>query len=264
LNKGIAVDHEFTEAYLARGQLLQQKQKWTQALHDFNMVQSLSPTLALGYLGAGDCYAALKDMAKAIDNYTEALELSDDLRTKVLLPRGRLYYANKEYDLALNDVTGYLDTVDACSVEALLIKGKAQRKKELINDAIINFEQVIKYDKEGSSALASIIKIAKIKLKQKDFYGAHHTLQRPSILKISAVDSKKLNNYFSLTEAVCNSEIMVGVVPDKEEGEGGGEDPDESVEERGIEQVHQGAVPHLPRVRVHDLTQLRGTGMAIL
>ena len=39
-----------------------------------------------------------------------------------------------------------------------------QRKIGSISDALINFEQVIKYDKEGELTLAAIIKIAKIKL----------------------------------------------------------------------------------------------------
>lgn len=113
-----------------------------------------------------------------------------------------MFYKNKEYDKALAEIESYLENIDNSNAEAMLLKGKIQRKKGQANDAIINFEQVIKYDKEGDFSLGAIIKIAKIKLKQKDFYGAHHTLQRPAILKIAAVDTQKLDNYFSLTEAV--------------------------------------------------------------
>ena len=122
--------------------------------------------------------------------------------TKILFKRGKLYYKTEKIDLALKDISEFTKNVDNTNVEALLMLGKMQKKKGDINNALINFEQVIKYDKEGSSTLIAIIKIAKIKLKQKDFYGAHHTLQRPTVLNIISKDSKKLKNYSILTESV--------------------------------------------------------------
>ncbi len=187
---------------MARGQLLAERQKWQQALHDFAAVQRLSPGTAQGHVGAGDCHAALGDPVKAIGCYSQALELDVKIKAKVLLRRARLYYQKRDLDLALGDATMYLKEVDKCNVEAMLLLGKIQRRKGLTSDALINFEQVIKYDKEGAAAVAAIIKMAKIRLKQKDFYEAHHTLQRPAVLKIPVPDSRKLDNYFMLTEAV--------------------------------------------------------------
>lgn len=165
-------------------------------------MQSISPTLALGYIGAGDCLAALGNTEKSISNYTEAAELDPSCKPQILLKRGKLFYKNKDFESALTDISEFVEKYDETNVEALLLLGKIQWKRENHADAIINYEQVIKYDKEGSLAVTAIVKIAKIKLKQKDFYGAHHALQRPAVLKITPIDSRKLENYQTLTEAV--------------------------------------------------------------
>jgi len=172
------------------------------SLNDFIMVQTLSPTNSLGYFGAAECYSALANNLKAVECYTEALELDSKLNDKILLKRCQLFINNKEYDLALSDVSAYLETVDSSNVDAILIKGLIQQKKGIFSDAIINYEQVIKNTKDENMALKAIIRIAKIKLKQKDFYGAHHTLQRPAILNINRGESKKLENYINFNEAV--------------------------------------------------------------
>ena len=205
---------------MTRGHLLLDKQKHTQALQDFDNVKSFSPKLAAGYAGAGDCFLALGNREKAIDNFNEAIKLDPDIKAKVLLKRAELYYKKMEYDLALADVMEYSTKIEDSNVDALLLLGKIQRKKGAINDSLINFEQAIKYDKDGAVAVTAMVKIAKIRLKQKDFYGAQYTLQRPAVLKITPLDSTKLDNYLALTEAVLNLFVhygIIGFVPDKTE-----------------------------------------------
>ena len=205
MNKGISINEDFTDGYLTRGELYLEKGDYTNALSDFGKVQSLSPKLSSGYIGAGNCFEGLGDNDKAIKTYSAAIEVDPKAAPEILFKRGRLYYKTKNMELALNDISKYVKTIDDTNVEALLMLGKIQRKTGDANNAFINFEQVIKYDKEGSATLTAIIKMAKIKLKQKDFYGAHHTLERPTVLNIKSNNCKKLNNYLTLTEAVINN-----------------------------------------------------------
>lgn len=194
----------FVEAHLTRGQLYFDKGKIEQALSDFGEVQCLSPKLTAGYIGAGNCFEALGDIDKAIKNYTGAIEIDNNAKSEVLLKRGKLYYNAGKVELAIKDIAEYVGKIESTNVEALLLLGRLQKKTEDVNNALINFEQVIKYDKEGKVTITAITKIAKIKLKQKDFYGAHHTLQRPTVLNIITSDTKKLKNYLTLTEAVSS------------------------------------------------------------
>jgi len=195
------------EAYLTRGQLYFDKGKIEQALSDFGEVQCLSPKLAAGYIGAGNCFEALGDIEKAIKSYSGAMEVDGNAKSEVLFKRGKLYYNMNERELAIKDISEYIGKIESTNVEALLLLGKLQKKTEDLNNALINFEQVIKYDKEGKATITAITKIAKIKLKEKDFYGAHHTLQRPTVLNIITVDTKKLKNYLTLTEAVTSFNV---------------------------------------------------------
>jgi hypothetical protein len=66
---------------------------------------------------------------------------------------------------------------------------------------MLNFEQVIKYDKDGTKGIDAILQMAKIKVKEKDFYGAYYTLERAKKLNYSN-GNPKLENYWQLTEGV--------------------------------------------------------------
>lgn len=164
-------------------------------------MQSISPNLAAGYAGAGDCFEILNNAKKAIKNYSKAIEVDISSKAGVLFKRARLYYKTQQLDLGIKDMLDYISNVRNDNVQALLILGKMQTKVGNTSDALINYEQIIKYDKEGIAVIA-IVKIAKIKLKQKDFYGAHYTLQRPITTDTLSFHLKKLNHYSILTEAV--------------------------------------------------------------
>lgn len=201
MNKGIGIYKDFVEAHLARGRLLFDRQKWERALKDFVAVQRTGANLAAGYIGAGECLEALGDIEPAIKNYTKAMEVDAGSKSGVLFKRGRLYYKMRQLDLGIKDILEYVNEIKADNVQALLMLGKMQTKVGNTSDALINFEQVVKYDREGTAGTA-IAKMAKIKLKQKDFYGAHYTLQRPANINTQPQQMAKLTHYSVLTEAV--------------------------------------------------------------
>jgi tetratricopeptide (TPR) repeat protein len=171
------------------------------ALKDFKAVQSISPNLAEGYAGAGDCFEALNNPEKAIKNYNKAIEVDISSKAEILFKRARLYYKTQQLNLGINDLIDYINNIRNDDVQALLLLGKMQTKIGNTSEALINLEQIIKYDKEGI-AITAVVKMAKIKLKQKDYYGAHYTLQRPIASNVLSPYLKKLNHYLILTEAV--------------------------------------------------------------
>ena len=63
---------------------------------------------------------------------------------------------------------------------AYFLKGEIFRKLGSENDAILSFEQAIKYDEEGGNPLTAnaLYNIGCIKIEQKDFYGAMFTFDR--------------------------------------------------------------------------------------
>ncbi len=93
------------------------------------------------------------------------------------------------------------------------MKGKIQIKQGIYflnnycqgnySEAMLNFEQVIKYDKDGHKAMEAILQMAKIKVKEKDFYGTYYTLQRATKLNLP-FSKTKLEDYWNLTEGVLS------------------------------------------------------------
>jgi len=78
----------------------------------------------------------------------------------------------------------------------------SNNNKEQYNDSILYLEQAIKYDKEGKRGIKAILKLVKIKMKQKDFYGAFYTIQRGVNLHIPQEENKKFHTYLEMCEAV--------------------------------------------------------------
>jgi len=84
-------------------------------------------------------------------------------------------------------------------VKAHYFIGKIYSKQKNSNDAILHFEQVLKFSEEKYYSGNALYEMAKIRIKQKDFYEAFFTLQR-------AIDkdfkSQRLILYKDFTEGV--------------------------------------------------------------
>lgn len=70
---------------------------------------------------------------------------------------------------------------------------------ENFNDALLSYEQAIKHNNSKKAVTKSLYEIAKIKIEQRDFYSAFHTLQRSEYLDI---DKKLLEKFKLFTEGV--------------------------------------------------------------
>ncbi|MEE4248324.1 MAG: hypothetical protein V2I33_23295 [Kangiellaceae bacterium] len=59
-----------------------------------------------------------------------------------------------------------------------MLKGDILAETGLSNDALIVYEQVIKFDTKGKLTPIALFNIAKIKIEQKDYYGAFFAFSR--------------------------------------------------------------------------------------
>ena len=78
----------------------------------------------------------------------------------------------------------------------LYYKGKAMRKLSQIDDSILIMEQIVKLDDEWG--IKAIYFLAKIRVKQKNFYEAHHTLTR----LVNPDVNSKISKFKSMIEGV--------------------------------------------------------------
>lgn len=96
-------------------------------------------------------------------------------------------------------LTHFYSQSDLASVKAHYYIGKIYAKQDNINDSILHFEQVLKYDNQKYYAGNALYEMTKIRIKQKDFYEAFFTLQRAVDMKF---DSQRLLLYKDFTEGV--------------------------------------------------------------
>ena len=170
----------------------------------------MAPEIGIGYIGCGDAYEKMGNLEGALDNYSRALLLDNPhsdtnsytYKENALIKRGVINYKLKFYDDSITDCENCLE-INPANLLALYYKGKVLMKQEMANDAIINFEQVVKYDIMGNYASKAILMMVKIKIKEKDFYGAYYTLQRIPPKLDSEELQIKINDYNALTEGVC-------------------------------------------------------------
>lgn len=88
----------------------------------------------------------------------------------------------KRYDPAFDDISELL-ILDSENSEALYFKGlifNKQRKRKdnlgMQNEAVICYEQAIKFNTNKKAVTRSIYEIAKIKIEHRDYYEALYTL----------------------------------------------------------------------------------------
>jgi tetratricopeptide (TPR) repeat protein len=112
--------------------------------------------------------------------------------------RARLYYQLKLFDQALEDLNLLIDA-EPGNAKAHFYKGKILSKQDTHTEAVLHFEQVIKHNEEPFLSCNALLEIAKLRIKEKDFYEAHYNLKRISLFNFK---STKLDQYQTFTEGV--------------------------------------------------------------
>ena len=221
LSKAIKRYPKFTEAYLARGQIYTILSKQTDhgvpkhtltmyIINDYQKVIDLMPGKGMGHMGKGDFLKSIGDYSGALDGYTMAINLDegqeldqsyDQAKHVAVIPRfkrARLLYQLKMFEQALTDLQAIIYAEPENS-SAHFYTGKILAKQDPHSEAILHFEQVVKYSGEAFLSCNALLEVAKLRIKERDFYEAHYSLKRISLFSFK---SAKLDQYQTFTEGV--------------------------------------------------------------
>lgn len=152
----------------------------------------------------GDTYKALKKIKEAVACFNIALDKKDKFYLTALEWRALLYFSNGDFHESLTDFLKIIKITDKSidsleRIKAYYYTGKIYFKLWKLNDAILNFEQVVKLSNDIFFIGNALYEIAKIKINEKDFYEAFFTLEW-------AIDknfkSQRLQLYKDFTEGV--------------------------------------------------------------
>lgn len=193
LTKCIEIFPNFSEGYINRGILYNRQQRWDKALNDFKQGISINRKKGTPYLGLADTLIGMGDIKYAINILEKALE-DPASYPLALLKRGKIYFEQQEFKLALKDLNTVLNSQPE-NVEAFYYRAFAQLGLNLIVDAALSLEQVIKYDVSRKYIGAAIYNLGAIRIKQKDYYGAMYTFKRGVDMGLEIDEQKILKNY---------------------------------------------------------------------
>jgi len=182
---------------------------------DFQTVINLIPNKGLGYVGKADALRSIGDFAGALDWYSKAIKLEEKHLRKLLVEsaessdtkkslimsrfkRSKLLYQLNMYDQALEDLN-ILAECDPENAHVHFYMGKIMSKKDPHTEAVIHLEQVIKHSNEPYLSWNALLEIAKLRIKESDFYEAHYNLKRIALFNFKSI---KLDQYQTFTEGV--------------------------------------------------------------
>jgi len=184
------------DMYFMRAKINTQLKYYDQAIIDIRSILKIAPKNWLAHEILGDLLLFLNDYKEALREYDAVIRYNDKLKDKIMPKKLVVLYKLKLY----KDVINLSGKITSHNNEAPPIyyyyKGKALRHLRENVEAILSMEQVVKFD--SAMEPKALYYIAKIKAKQKDFYGAHHLLNRlPKDLQIP-----KINDFCKLVEGV--------------------------------------------------------------
>lgn len=193
LTKCIENFPNFIEGYINRGILYNRQQRWDKALSDFKLSISINRKKGTSYLGLADTLIGMGDTKYALSILEKAFEDPGSFPS-ALLKRGKIYFEQQEFKSALKDLNTVLNSQPE-NVEAFYYRAFAQLGLNLIADAALSLEQVIKYDVSKKYVGAAIYNLGAIKIKQRDYYGAMYTFKRGVDMGLEIEEQKILKNY---------------------------------------------------------------------
>jgi tetratricopeptide (TPR) repeat protein len=181
ISRGLTKFPKFVEGRLLRGQLHLQLQKPEKALTDFVAALKIDSEEGGAYIGIGDTYQVLGDSAAAEAAYSSAVRCTKS-NLQGLLKRALFYIEHGSHYEALHDLdlvrTKQYLSQNNSEAQASFLKGKLLLGQGQEQEAYLSFEQVLKNDHELKYTDEALFHLTSIKIHQRDFYGASHTLSR--------------------------------------------------------------------------------------
>ena len=139
-DRAVALDPDFADAYLMRGQSYQQDSKSEEAMRDFTKVTELRPNDPAGWASRAALYLDLYNYGAAIADASQAIAL-DPKRASVYNLRGVAYRKNGDLKRSLDDLN-HAVALDP-SADNFSQRGATYQALGEHQNAIADFDQVI-------------------------------------------------------------------------------------------------------------------------
>ncbi|HEY9788368.1 MAG TPA: tetratricopeptide repeat protein, partial [Candidatus Obscuribacterales bacterium] len=149
----IALNAQSSEAYSLRGHVYECRGDFKRAIECYTKMISLAPTQPLNYLSRSDAYRACGQLANALADLDQALKLSADLKSAVLLRRAQILRQQGQFANALSLLNTAIKN-DPQSGDLLIERGSlyCQNLKQL-ERALADFKAAARLAKDRASAL---------------------------------------------------------------------------------------------------------------
>lgn len=143
IEEGIKNNPDFASYYITRGKININKEKFENAIDDFNRALDLGKgdkeIENMVYVNRGAAYQKLFDNEKALADYSKAIELNPE-NPNVYMYRGFLYYQNGDFTTSLNDFNTLID-IDEHNPYAYYNRGMALLKLNENDKACLDFHK---------------------------------------------------------------------------------------------------------------------------
>jgi len=145
IEEGIKNNPDYAPYYLTRGKINIFKEKFEDAIEDFDRALDLNKTTSdkelenNAYVNRGAAYQKLFENDKALADYSKAIELNPE-NPNVYMYRGFLYYQNADYTTSINDFNTVIE-IDEQNPYAYYNRGMAYIKLNDNNKACQDFHK---------------------------------------------------------------------------------------------------------------------------
>jgi tetratricopeptide (TPR) repeat protein/S1-C subfamily serine protease len=149
-SRAIALNPDFTEAYINRGLTYYYLKQYDKALADYNKAIALNPDDAMAYSSRGATYYYLKQYDKALADYNKAIALNPD-DAEAYYNRGITYDDLKQYDKALADYNKAI-ALNPDDAEAYYNRGNTYYALNQYDKALVDYNKAITLNPDDALA----------------------------------------------------------------------------------------------------------------
>ncbi len=150
-NRRVVANPQDAGAYFERGQAYAAKRQTASAIEDFTRALALQPTDVPVLFWRASQYAAQKQFELAIADYTDVIKVQPK-NYAALNNRGSIYRSQKKLDLAIKDFTAAI-AVDSKQPMALTNRALAHRDRSELDAAIVDLTAVLSTNSKNAGAL---------------------------------------------------------------------------------------------------------------
>lgn len=139
----IAIDGNYTEAWVNRGNVYSEKGEYVKAMEDYNRAILINPSLKEAYNNRACTFYIIGDYENSIKDCSRAIAIDNNYK-EPYYNRGRAYNELKQYDKAILDFTKAI-SLDKEYRDAYLNRGISFFEKEEYEQAISDYSTILSF-----------------------------------------------------------------------------------------------------------------------